>query len=54
MAKSVSLSVVRRLPRYHRFLKELMAEGVVRISSGDLSRRMGPVSYTHLTLPTKA
>lgn len=41
MAKSVSLSVVRRLPRYHRFLKELMAEGVVRISSGDLSRRMG-------------
>lgn len=42
MAKSsVSLSVIRRLPRYHRFLKELMEAGVVRISSGDLSRRMG-------------
>lgn len=41
MAKSVSLSVIRRLPRYHRFLRELMAEGVVRISSGDLSHRMG-------------
>lgn len=41
MAKSVSSSVIRRLPRYHRFLRELMAGGVVRISSGDLSRKMG-------------
>ncbi|MGI5855916.1 MAG: redox-sensing transcriptional repressor Rex [Candidatus Merdivicinus sp.] len=42
MAKdNVSLSVVRRLPRYHRFLKELLAAGTVRISSGDLSARMG-------------
>jgi len=41
MAKSVSISVIRRLPRYHRFLRELMAEGIVRISSGDLSRKMG-------------
>jgi len=41
MAKSVSISVIRRLPRYYRFLRELMAEGVVRISSGDLSRKMG-------------
>lgn len=42
MAKeNVSLSVVRRLPRYYRFLKELLAAGTVRISSGDLSARMG-------------
>ena len=42
MAKeNVSLSVVRRLPRYHRFLKELLASGTVRISSGDLSAKMG-------------
>lgn len=42
MAKSnVSLSVIRRLPRYHRFLRELSESGVVRISSGDLSKRMG-------------
>ena len=42
MAKgNVSLSVVRRLPRYHRFLRELLASGTVRISSGDLSARMG-------------
>lgn len=42
MAKeNVSLSVVRRLPRYHRFLKELLASGTVRISSGDLSEKMG-------------
>lgn len=42
MAKeNVSLSVVRRLPRYHRFLKELLVSGTVRISSGDLSAKMG-------------
>ena len=42
MAKeNVSLSVVRRLPRYHRFLKELLASGTVRISSVDLSAKMG-------------
>lgn len=42
MAKgNVSLSVVRRLPRYHRFLKELLASGTVRISSSDLSAKMG-------------
>ena len=42
MAKeNVSLSVIRRLPRYHRFLKELLDSGTVRISSGDLSAKMG-------------
>ena len=41
MTKNVSLPVVRRLPRYYRFLRELMENGVIRISSGDLSRRMG-------------
>lgn len=38
---NVSLSVVRRLPRYHRFLKDLLNAGTVRISSGDLSAKMG-------------
>ncbi len=38
---NVSQSVVRRLPRYHRFLKDLLAAGTVRISSGDLSAKMG-------------
>ena len=38
---SVSASVIRRLPRYHRFLRELADDGVVRISSGDLAARMG-------------
>ena len=42
MAKSnVSASVIRRLPRYYRFLRELADAGVERISSGDLARRMG-------------
>lgn len=38
---NVSMSVVRRLPRYYRFLGELVRQGVVRISSRELSERMG-------------
>ncbi|HIZ56434.1 MAG TPA: redox-sensing transcriptional repressor Rex [Firmicutes bacterium] len=37
----VSLSVVRRLPRYYRFLGELSRAGVERISSSKLSDMMG-------------
>lgn len=38
---SVSLSVIRRLPRYYRFLGELSRAGIQRISSRELSERMG-------------
>ncbi|MBE6827963.1 MAG: redox-sensing transcriptional repressor Rex [Ruminococcaceae bacterium] len=38
---AVSVSVIKRLPRYYRFLGELKKSGTVRISSGELSRRMG-------------
>lgn len=43
MAKSdrISMSVVRRLPRYYRFLYDLKENGVTRISSRELSMRMG-------------
>lgn len=37
----VSISVIKRLPRYYRFLGELRENGVVRISSKDLSEKMG-------------
>jgi len=37
----VSLSVIRRLPRYYRFLGDLVKNGVTRISSRELSLRMG-------------
>ena len=37
---SISRAVIKRLPRYHRYLGELMESGVERISSGDLSERM--------------
>lgn len=40
MAKGISQAVVRRMPRYFRYLGELLDEGVERISSGDLSERM--------------
>ena len=35
------MSVVRRLPRYYRFLDYLGKEGVVRISSRELAEKMG-------------
>lgn len=38
---TVSISVIRRLPRYYRFLGELKREGINRISSRELSERMG-------------
>ncbi len=38
---NVSLSVIRRLPRYYRFLGELIKSGCLRISSKELSQRMG-------------
>ena len=43
MAKAdhISMSVIRRLPRYYRFLYDLKENGVVRISSRELSQRMG-------------
>ncbi len=37
----ISDSVIKRLPRYYRFLGELKAEGMDRISSRELSDRMG-------------
>ncbi|MBQ4515503.1 MAG: redox-sensing transcriptional repressor Rex [Clostridia bacterium] len=39
--KSVPLVVIKRLPRYYRYLGELLKQGVTRISSKDLSEKMG-------------
>ena len=38
--KEISRAVIKRLPRYYRYLGELMEEGVERISSRELSERM--------------
>lgn len=38
--KTISQSVIRRLPRYYRFLEELKREGMEKISSRELSERM--------------
>lgn len=40
-AKNAPMPVVRRLPKYHKYLKELLEEGVTKISSKNLSVRMG-------------
>ncbi len=37
----ISISVIKRLPRYYRFLENLKANGIVRISSKELAERMG-------------
>lgn len=37
----ISDSVIKRLPRYYRFLGDLKASGMTRISSRELSERMG-------------
>ena len=37
---SVSNAVIKRLPRYHRYLGDLLREGKFRISSAELSRIM--------------
>ena len=39
--KNVSDAVIRRLPRYYRYLDDLYNKGVVRISSNSLGIRMG-------------
>lgn len=41
MAGVISESVIKRLPRYYRFLGELKEQGRERISSRELSQRMG-------------
>ena len=39
-SRGISRAVIRRLPRYYRYLGELLENGVERISSSDLSKRM--------------
>ena len=40
-SQGISELVINRLPRYHRFLGELLEQGVERISSRELSEKMG-------------
>lgn len=39
-SEKISNSVIRRLPRYYRFLGELLKEGINKISSRELAERM--------------
>ncbi len=39
-SKGISKAVIKRLPRYYRYLEDLKAEGVERISSTELSSKM--------------
>ncbi|MCL2416200.1 MAG: redox-sensing transcriptional repressor Rex [Defluviitaleaceae bacterium] len=42
--KKISMAVIRRLPRYHRYLGDLLDKDINRISSEELSIRMGITS----------
>lgn len=39
--KKVSIAVIRRLPRYYRYLSDLLMMDITRVSSKELSARMG-------------
>ena len=39
--KKISSAVIRRLPRYYRYLSDLLNMDITRISSKELSKRMG-------------
>jgi len=41
LKKKVSIAVVRRLPRYYRYLADLLKMDITRISSKELSARIG-------------
>ena len=41
LKKKVSIAVIRRLPRYYRYLSDLLQMDITRISSKELSARMG-------------
>ena len=43
--KEISQAVIRRMPRYYRYLGELLDAGVERISSNDLSLRMNVTAF---------
>ena len=38
--KTISIAVIKKLPRYYRYLGDLLDNGITRISSGDLSKKM--------------
>ena len=38
--RQISKAVIKRLPRYYRYLGEILNSGVERISSGELSNKM--------------
>lgn len=39
--KNISMAVIKRLPKYHRYLQELMRNDVDRISSKELGEKIG-------------
>lgn len=39
--KKISIAVIRRLPRYYRYISDLLSMDITRISSRELSKRMG-------------
>lgn len=39
--KNISMAVIKRLPKYHRYLQELLKNDIERISSKELSEKIG-------------
>ncbi len=41
MDKKISNNVIRRLPRYMRYIDEMVSNGVVKVSSADIAEKTG-------------
>jgi redox-sensing transcriptional repressor len=41
MRSNISMAVIRRLPKYYRYLNDLVEKGVTRISSMEFGRILG-------------
>ena len=41
MSEKISPAVIRRLPKYYRYLEELEGKGIDKISSSQMSLEMG-------------
>ena len=50
MQNKASLPVIKRLPKYYRYLSNLQADGRDKISSSELARMMGGRELTSAAL----
>ena len=43
----VSLPVIKRLPKYYRYLADMKKNGVIKVSSSELAHMMAPLPHRY-------